>query len=330
MRFLTAIICAVVLPSASAQAFEPDFSGKEQLLLSEVVDDAVLALPAGPFKAGEIPVETTHGALRKRTWRFSSGFSGTHQMSATLQVQLAEQGYDILLACNAQSCGGFDFRFGIEVLTPPNMFVDLSDYFFISAHRLGEDGTEGVTVLISKTAQQGLVQILSVAPGTTKKASPQAAQDNASGSTASSTSRPTQQRPQAQSRTQNEADTAEILVQSGHVVLSDLSFETGSSTLADGPFASLQSLAEFLLANKARRIALVGHTDSKGSYDGNLNLSRKRAASVQTRLSTTYKVPKAQMEARGAAYLAPLASNVTEDGRNQNRRVEAVLLSTED
>jgi OOP family OmpA-OmpF porin len=120
-----------------------------------------------------------------------------------------------------------------------------------------------------------------------------------------------------------------VLENTGHMALSDLRFESGSSTLGPGPFESLVALSDYLLQNPDRRIALVGHTDSSGSLEGNIALSRQRATSVQTRLIEAYGVPSTQLEADGTGYLAPIASNLTAEGREANRRVEAVLLSTE-
>ena len=97
--------------------------------------------------------------------------------------------------------------------------------------------------------------------------------------------------------------------------------------LGKGPFASVQSLADFLLAHPDISVAVVGHTDSVGSQDINIALSRQRAAAVRQRLIDAYDVDPAQVQAEGMGYLAPVASNLTAEGRELNRRVEAVLLS---
>jgi OOP family OmpA-OmpF porin len=75
-------------------------------------------------------------------------------------------------------------------------------------------------------------------------------------------------------------------------------------------------------------VVLVGHTDASGGLAGNTALSRARAASVRDRLMAEYAVPAAQITAEGVGYLAPRATNKTEDGRARNRRVEAILTST--
>jgi OOP family OmpA-OmpF porin len=119
------------------------------------------------------------------------------------------------------------------------------------------------------------------------------------------------------------------LLTGGAVVLEGLDFGTGAADLTDGSYASLAALAEWLKANPDKTVALVGHTDASGGLDGNIVISKRRAASVRTRLMQAYGIPSAQIEAQGVGYLAPIASNLTEEGRQKNRRVEAILTSTQ-
>ena len=108
---------------------------------------------------------------------------------------------------------------------------------------------------------------------------------------------------------------------------SDHSNPLSGQPLGEGPFPSLDQLASFLNSRPSVRIALVGHTDSVGSLDGNIALSRKRAQSVRRRLVDKFKIDPSRLEAQGMGYLAPVASNLAEAGRDANRRVEAILLS---
>jgi OOP family OmpA-OmpF porin len=115
----------------------------------------------------------------------------------------------------------------------------------------------------------------------------------------------------------------------GRAVLDDLSFVPGSSDLADGPYASLETLAAFLRANPNLKIALVGHTDSAGSLEGNISLSKRRASAVRELLINDFDIPSSQLAAEGMGYLSPVDSNLTETGRDANRRVEAIVTSTD-
>ncbi|MFB1025868.1 MAG: OmpA family protein, partial [Octadecabacter sp.] len=124
-------------------------------------------------------------------------------------------------------------------------------------------------------------------------------------------------------------DRAQSLADQGRFILSGLVFETGSAQLGDAIFGSLQDLADYLIANPDRTVALVGHTDFVGSLDGNIALSKRRAGSVLERLATTYDIPRHQLDAQGMGYLSPVATNLTEDGREANRRVEVIITSTQ-
>ncbi len=112
----------------------------------------------------------------------------------------------------------------------------------------------------------------------------------------------------------------------GRVVLEGLAFASGSAELASGGAAALDALAAWLAQDPARRVVLVGHTDATGPLDANLALSRRRAQAVAARLEAAPGVSPAQVEASGAGFLAPRATNLTPEGRDANRRVEAVAL----
>jgi outer membrane protein OmpA-like peptidoglycan-associated protein len=69
---------------------------------------------------------------------------------------------------------------------------------------------------------------------------------------------------------------------------------------------------------------VVGHTDSQGTYEHNMDLSMRRAEAVVKSLADDYSIDKGRLRAAGVGYLAPVASNDTVDGQAKNRRVELV------
>jgi len=295
-------------------AFEPELPDGAQMLANEAKEQRVYALPTGAFEAGGLPVDRVTGEVRRRSWRIASGFDSTASVASKLAAQLSEQDFDIVFSCDAEACGGFDFRFETEVLLPPDMFVDLADFVFLSAMKPTDVGLEAVGVLVSRTAEAGMVQVIDVGPSEAV----------------------IRQRPQLRPASEAGAESVPVapsdltaFEQAGYQTLRDLEFETGSSRLGAGPFASLQALAAFLKADGARRVALVGHTDAVGGLDVNTDLSRKRAAAVMLRLIEAHGVDAGQLDAHGVGFLAPVASNLTEAGRAANRRVEAVLLNTQ-
>lgn len=105
---------------------------------------------------------------------------------------------------------------------------------------------------------------------------------------------------------------------------SDLLFNTGSATLKSGAMLQLNRLADFMQSNPKARIIIEGYTDSRGSRPYNQVLSEQRAQSVASALETQGVAnDRIQTIGRGKDY--PVASNDTDAGRQQNRRVDIVL-----
>jgi OOP family OmpA-OmpF porin len=82
--------------------------------------------------------------------------------------------------------------------------------------------------------------------------------------------------------------------------------------------------AQLLLHPEFARVALNGHTDDVGLPEANLLLSRRRAEAVRDRL-VALGVPAPRLSAEGFGATRPLAPNTTEEGRQQNRRVEFLV-----
>jgi outer membrane protein OmpA-like peptidoglycan-associated protein len=108
------------------------------------------------------------------------------------------------------------------------------------------------------------------------------------------------------------------------MTLSDVLFDTGQATLKPGADRALDRLAQFLKDSSGTRVVIEGHTDSVGSDDYNLALSERRAQSVAAALSAR-GVPADRIDSKGLGKAYPVASNDTQAGRQQNRRVEIVF-----
>jgi len=89
--------------------------------------------------------------------------------------------------------------------------------------------------------------------------------------------------------------------------------------------SSLDEVVELLKAYPENKVKVEGHTDSVGTADYNFKLSQLRAASVAKYLIQK-GVPTSRIETTGYGETKPIASNVTNQGRQQNRRVEVVIL----
>jgi outer membrane protein OmpA-like peptidoglycan-associated protein len=108
------------------------------------------------------------------------------------------------------------------------------------------------------------------------------------------------------------------------VNMSDVLFDTGSTTLKPGAREKLAKISGILLAHKGLTLQIEGHTDSVGSDDFNQQLSERRSDSVRDFLAEEGVAPSA-MSARGFGKMQPVASNDTSEGRQRNRRVELVV-----
>lgn len=117
----------------------------------------------------------------------------------------------------------------------------------------------------------------------------------------------------------------QALDQQGHFAM-HLPFDFNKATLRPDATAQVRQLAQVLRNHPNWRIGLDGHTDAVGSPDFNQELSAQRAASVKAAL-ISLGVPAAQVATRGLGATQPVASNATETGRAQNRRVEVVNLT---
>lgn len=278
-----------------------------RMVLEQEINPGSYALPIGPFADGSVPVQVYEGQITEQVWRVQGRGLTNLQLLAPIRSQIQAGGFDIRLDCAALRCGGFDFRFGTKVLPGPEMYVDLTNFRFLSA--TSEDG-RAVSLLVSRSASAAYLQLIQVG-----------------GAARVTTGKGPVPKPVQPPVPSGPFD--ETLERDGRVVLTDLAFDTGASTLGQGTFESLKNIAAYLAARPSRKIAIVGHTDSVGGLNGNISLSRRRATSVLERLVSEYGVTRSQLEAGGMGYLAPLTSNLTAEGREANRRVEAVLVSTE-
>lgn len=109
------------------------------------------------------------------------------------------------------------------------------------------------------------------------------------------------------------------------LTLEDVLFETDKADLMPGAMRSLDKLARFLQENPDREVLVEGHTDSVGSEAYNLNLSQRRAEAAATALMA-HGVEADRITTRGYGEAYPEASNESQAGRQQNRRVEMVIL----
>ncbi len=104
-------------------------------------------------------------------------------------------------------------------------------------------------------------------------------------------------------------------------------FDTNSAALNPEGEIAMNGLFDALKEFKGiTGVNVTGHTDSRGSESYNQALSEQRAATVAALISEQY--PDAALQVSGAGESQPAASNVTPEGRQQNRRVEVEITAT--
>ena len=114
------------------------------------------------------------------------------------------------------------------------------------------------------------------------------------------------------------------IADTGRVALYGLYFDTDKDTMRADSAPTMQEIARLMRANPQMKLRVVGHTDDQGASSYNLDLSRRRAASVVQQLVSRYGITASRLDSFGAGLYAPVTSNQTEDGRAKNRRVELV------
>jgi outer membrane protein OmpA-like peptidoglycan-associated protein len=107
----------------------------------------------------------------------------------------------------------------------------------------------------------------------------------------------------------------------------DVLFATNSATLRPDLTRDIRAISASLLRYPNSQIEVIGHTDDTGSAAYNQDLSQRRAVSVANILRNS-NVPSSRLTAYGRGEDQPVASNVTEQGRAQNRRVEIIIRPT--
>ena len=123
--------------------------------------------------------------------------------------------------------------------------------------------------------------------------------------------------------TRYEEDTGEI------ILLQPIQFQTGKATIKSVSFPILDEVVAIVQSNPRSRLAVHGHTDSRGGRNMNLRLSQARAESV-VRYLQSQGIDAKRMESAGFGPDRPVDTNSTKAGRAHNRRVEFKLLNAGD
>jgi OmpA-OmpF porin, OOP family len=252
-------------------------------------------LQTAPFKDGAATGEQRpEGRVTRIAYRTGPGPSML-EVSRNFETQLAGAGFDAVFACDTDQCGGIPFSEAIDVLPIPEMWVDGFNYHYFVGRKTGDNGAETwASVVVSQnndaiTAELVVTEVGAIA-----------------------------------NKMVDAAAMAKGLGDTGHIALYGIYFDTDKAVVKPESKPTLDQIAALLKGAPDLQIVIVGHTDSQGTLDYNLDLSKKRAAAVASVLAKSYGIPPARLKTAGVGFLAPVGSNQTEDGRALNRRVELV------
>lgn len=110
------------------------------------------------------------------------------------------------------------------------------------------------------------------------------------------------------------------------VSLDNLLFDVNSDILLPPSRDQIFEIAMMMREDPSIKLQVIGHTDSDGKADFNLDLSKRRAASVVRALVEGFDIDANRLTSDGKGLSEPLASNDTKEGKAKNRRVELKLM----
>jgi OOP family OmpA-OmpF porin len=298
LTLLFSALCPALVQAADV-AGSKDYPGIGRFKDSEItgyqVKDFDAAKMQGAAFANRKPVNALRieGRVTRIAYRIG-GDASMLEVSRNFETQLTSAGFKTLLSCDADVCGEIPFSEAIDALPIPKMWVDGFSYHYFSAVK--EEGATKTyaSVLVSKNNDNVTAQLTIAVSGA------------------------------IENKMVNAADMSKGLGEKGHIALYGIYFDTDKTVVKPESAPTLEQIAKLLTDQPALKVIIVGHTDNQGSISYNMNLSQRRAEAVASALVQNYKIDKARLQTGGVGYLAPVASNASEDGRALNRRVELV------
>ncbi len=215
---------------------------------------------------------------------------------------LKAAGFEILFTCSNNDCGGRDFNH--KVVEYKHGFGDnYSEQRFLAAKLTRGEGDVYVSLYTVKNTSGGgpdrnhiytQVDVIEIAPM------------------------------QEAMVTVDANAMAEEIFETGSISIYGILFDFDKADIKPESAATIKEIATLLNNNPNLKLFIVGHTDNKGSLDYNTNLSQQRAEAVVGVLVSDHGIKSTRVTPKGLGFLAPVASNSSEEGRAKNRRVELV------
>jgi outer membrane protein OmpA-like peptidoglycan-associated protein len=260
----------------------------------QVKDFDAARMQAVPFKDDKpADARRLEGRITRIAYRTAAGPS-ILEVSRNFETQLAKAGFETLLTCDTDACGGIPFTEAVDALPVPQMWVDGFNYHYFSAHKTDAGREIYASVLVSQNNQDITAQLTIAELGA------------------------------IEDKMVNAAAMAKGLGETGHIALYGIYFDTDKAVLKPESRPTLEQIAKLLTSQPQLNVFIVGHTDNQGAYEYNLDLSRRRAEAIAAELVKSFRIAQPRLRTAGLGFLAPVGSNASEAGRALNRRVELV------
>lgn len=121
-------------------------------------------------------------------------------------------------------------------------------------------------------------------------------------------------------------DTRSKLITEGKLISYGIYFDVNKDIVKPESYGTISDIAKVLKENPTVNIRIVGHTDNDGNDTANLDLSKRRAASVKNSLVSQFGIDGSRIQTDGKGENEPIASNTTSENKAKNRRVEFIKL----
>lgn len=116
------------------------------------------------------------------------------------------------------------------------------------------------------------------------------------------------------------------LLTEGKFVTNAIVFDVNSANIQASSEETIKTMGEILEDNPTMKIKIIGHTDSDGDDNKNLELSKKRATAVKDKLTHDFKIDVSRIISEGKGEKEPAMPNTSPEGKAANRRVEFVKI----
>jgi outer membrane protein OmpA-like peptidoglycan-associated protein len=260
----------------------------------QVKDFDAARMQAAAFRDGKpADARRLEGRVVRIAYRTNPGPS-ILEVSRNFETQLAKAGFETLLTCDTDACGGIPFTEAIDALPIPQMWVDGFNYHYYAGRKADGGRETFASVVVSENNREIYAQLIVAELGA------------------------------IENKMVDAAAMAKGLGETGHIALYGIYFDTDKAVIKPESRPTLEQIAKLLTGQPQLNVFIVGHTDSQGAYEYNMELSKRRAEAIAAELVKSYRIAPARLRTAGVGMLSPVGSNASDSGRALNRRVELV------